>query len=91
MSGSWTAETRWRIRPVQPLWADAERVALGDDIQPGERVVVTDLSTPVAGLPLTTEISIGNGQGQAEPASGAVAASAEKTPTDDTDKAGGRP
>jgi len=40
------------IRNVETLWRDAQTVLLTDGIQPGERLIVSDLSKPVNGMQL---------------------------------------
>ena len=50
------------IRPVSVVWKSVDKVYLKDGVAPGEQVVVSDLSTPVNGMPLTTA-----GDGAAEP------------------------
>ena len=40
------------IRTVETLWRDAQSVLLADGLQPGEQLIVSDLSKPVNGMPL---------------------------------------
>ena len=40
------------IRNVEALWRDAQTVLLTDGIQPGEQLIVSDLSKPVNGMQL---------------------------------------
>jgi RND family efflux transporter MFP subunit len=40
------------IRTVQTLWRDAQTVLLREGLQPEERLIVSDLPTPVQGMPL---------------------------------------
>jgi len=40
------------IRTVETLWRDAQSVLLADGLQPGEQLIVSDLSKPVKGMPL---------------------------------------
>jgi RND family efflux transporter MFP subunit len=40
------------IRTVETLWRDAQSVLLTDGLQPGEQLIVSDLSKPVDGMPL---------------------------------------
>jgi RND family efflux transporter MFP subunit len=40
------------IRTVETLWRDTETVLLADGLQPGEQLIVSDLSKPVDGMPL---------------------------------------
>jgi RND family efflux transporter MFP subunit len=42
------------IRAVTPVWRTSDDVLLGDDLKPGDRVIVSDLPNPVQGLPVTT-------------------------------------
>jgi len=39
------------IRTVETLWRDAQSVLLTDGLQPGEQLIVSDLSKPVDGMP----------------------------------------
>ncbi|MBY5992626.1 HlyD family secretion protein [Ferrimonas balearica] len=48
-------EARLVIRPVEVLFRHGERVAVKGDIQPGQRVVLTDLIPAVEGMALRTE------------------------------------
>ena len=43
------------IRPVSPIWRTSDDVFLRDDLKPGERVIISNLSNPVQGLPVTTD------------------------------------
>ncbi len=45
-------QDRLEIRPVKPVWRDARSVVLADGVADGERLVVSDLAMPVAGLQL---------------------------------------
>ncbi len=40
------------IRTVETLWRDAQTVLLTDGLQPGEKLIVSELSKPVDGMPL---------------------------------------
>jgi RND family efflux transporter MFP subunit len=40
------------IRKVETLWRDAQTVLLADGLQPGEQLIVSDLSKPVNGMQL---------------------------------------
>ena len=40
------------IRTVETLWRDAQTVLLTDGLQPGEQLIVSELSKPVDGMPL---------------------------------------
>ncbi len=40
------------IRNVETLWRDEQTVLLTDGLQPGEQLIVSDLSKPVNGMPL---------------------------------------
>jgi hypothetical protein len=42
-----------RIIPVETLWRDADHVLIQDGIRSGQRLIVTDLTTPVSGMPLS--------------------------------------
>jgi len=50
-------ERRLEIRPVKTLWRDEESVIVKDGFRPGERLVVTALAAPVAGMPLRIDDS----------------------------------
>jgi RND family efflux transporter MFP subunit len=40
------------IRSVQTLWRDAQTVLLREGIQPGDQLIVSELATPIDGMPL---------------------------------------
>lgn len=44
-----------QIREIEPLWRDTESVLLDQGLEPGDRVIVSDLATPVAGMSLEIE------------------------------------
>ena len=50
-------EGRLEIRRVSPVWRDARSVVLKDGLSAGERLVVSDLATPVAGMQLRLDSS----------------------------------
>jgi RND family efflux transporter MFP subunit len=50
------------IRKVETLWRDADTVLLKEGLRPGERLIVSDLSTPVEGMPLNIENTDGRDQ-----------------------------
>jgi multidrug efflux pump subunit AcrA (membrane-fusion protein) len=41
-----------KIKPVETVWRDTDHVLMKDGIVPGQRLIVSDLSAPVDGLPL---------------------------------------
>lgn len=41
-----------KIMPVETVWRDADHVLMKNGLVPGQRLIVTDLSAPVDGLPL---------------------------------------
>jgi hypothetical protein len=45
-----TEDDRLEIRQVVPVWRDAQSVVLHDDLQAGDRLIVTDLPAPVNGM-----------------------------------------
>ncbi len=47
-----SSEDKLEIRSVETLWRDAQTVLLTDGLQPDERLIVSDLSKPVDGMPL---------------------------------------
>ena len=49
------ADSTLGILPVETVWRDAEHVLMKDGIADGQRLIVSDLSTPVAGMPLKEE------------------------------------
>ena len=53
------------IRPVTTIWRDTQTVFLHQGLNPGDRVIVSDLSAPVAGMKIEMEGAEG-----AEPARG---------------------
>ena len=46
---------RLEIREVRPVWRDMHTVLLKEGLRPGDRVVVSDLATPVPGMALEVE------------------------------------
>lgn len=50
----WVADSQQQlqIRTVDISWRNADTVFVSSGLQPGERVIVSDLATPVPGLPL---------------------------------------
>ena len=53
------------IRPVTTIWRDTQTVFLDQGLNPGDRVIVSDLAAPVAGMKIEMEGAEG-----AEPARG---------------------
>jgi RND family efflux transporter MFP subunit len=53
----WVAgpDDRLEIREVRPIWRDMHTVLLKEGLRPGDRVVVSDLATPVPGMALEVE------------------------------------
>jgi len=53
----WLADPddRLVIHEVYPIWRDSETVLLHDDLKSGDRLVITDLPAPVAGMELRVE------------------------------------
>jgi RND family efflux transporter MFP subunit len=43
------------IRNVRVMWRDTQTVLLQDGLQPGERVIISDLATPVDGMAIEVE------------------------------------
>ncbi|MDT8441141.1 MAG: efflux RND transporter periplasmic adaptor subunit [Desulfuromonadales bacterium] len=65
-------EDRLEIRPVEVTFAGRDQVLVTDGIRAGERLVLTDLPAPVAGMPLRLNTSSGadaaaTGAGQVRP------------------------
>lgn len=52
----WTVdvESKLAIRPVKTIWRDEDSVVVQDGLKPGEFLVMSDISGPVAGMPLRT-------------------------------------
>lgn len=67
----WVAdsENHLAIRKVEILWRDTETVVLKKGLQPADRVVVSDLATPIAGMAVQVE---NNGPDPIKPASSPV-------------------
>ena len=57
-------EGRLEIREVEILFKNQNEVMVGDGLRSGERLVVTQLSSPVAGIPLRLEGVGGDADGQ---------------------------
>ncbi len=55
----WVADQddKLEIRQVRTVWRDADTVVLEQGLQPGDRVVVSDLAAPVPGMDLKVEES----------------------------------
>lgn len=53
----WIADEdqKLKIMQVQPVWRDAEVVLVKDGLKAGERLIVSDLPGPVAGMPVRVE------------------------------------
>lgn len=58
-------DQRLEIRKVNPVWRDTELVLLRDHLTPGDRLIVSDISAPVAGMELRVETP---GQGKKQQA-----------------------
>ena len=43
------------IRKVSPIWRDADIVLLQDELKPGERLIISDLAAPVAGMTIRVD------------------------------------
>jgi len=50
-------DSRLEIRPIQTLWRDQQSVLIGQGLDDGELLIVSDLATPVAGMPLDIDKS----------------------------------
>ena len=46
------ADGALQIKPVVTVWSDDRHVLIHDRITPGDRLVVSDLAAPVAGMPV---------------------------------------
>jgi len=57
-------ESRLELRRVDVLWRGYERVLIRDDLQDGEKLVVTRLGTPVPGMLLREEATPGRDRGE---------------------------
>ena len=49
------ADDKLLIHPVSTIWRDKDMVIVKDHLQPGDRLIVSELSTPVEGMLLTIE------------------------------------
>ena len=49
------ADDKLEIRPVEILFRGRDSVLIGRGIQPGDRLITTDLAAPVPGMPLRTQ------------------------------------
>ena len=52
-----TPENTLEIRPVTPIWRTLDTVLLEKGLTPGERLIVSDLPSPVPDMPITDEAS----------------------------------
>jgi hypothetical protein len=50
-------DNRLEIRPVATVWRDEETVVIREGLQSGERLIVSELATPVSGMLLRPEIT----------------------------------
>jgi RND family efflux transporter MFP subunit len=48
-------ESNLVIREIQPVWREIDTVLIDEGIEPGELLIITDLSAPVEGMPLQLE------------------------------------
>lgn len=64
------AASRLESRPVTALWSDDEFVLVRTGLEEGEKLVVTDISTPLAGMLLSTEEATKQAQAPAHGSSG---------------------
>ncbi len=50
----WVASSagKLKIRDVEILWRDAQTVLFRDGLQPGDRLIVSELATPIDGMPV---------------------------------------
>jgi RND family efflux transporter MFP subunit len=55
-------ESRLAIRPVKTIWRDEDSVIVQDGFKPKERLIVSDLAAPVAGMAVRLEESDTAGQ-----------------------------
>lgn len=55
----WLADPdgKLEVREVRTLWRDSKTVLIKDGLEPGARLIVSDLATPVPGMAVNTEIS----------------------------------
>jgi RND family efflux transporter MFP subunit len=72
------AQDRLDVRPVEPVWREADAVLLLEGLAPGERLVVSELPSPVPGMALRTQ-----------PPPGTPAVSARSAPPPSTPTGGG--
>jgi RND family efflux transporter MFP subunit len=61
-------EGRLEIRRVSPVWRDAHSVVLKGGLAAGERLVMSDLATPVAGMQLRLDTNVAPAGGGKQPA-----------------------
>jgi RND family efflux transporter MFP subunit len=45
-------DKKLEIRPVETIWRDTDTVFIQSGLKPGEQLIISDLSTPIAGMPL---------------------------------------
>jgi hypothetical protein len=60
-----TDDSTLDIRPAATIWRDTQTVFLGQGLNPGDRVIVSDLAAPVQGMKIQMK-----GAETAEPARG---------------------
>jgi RND family efflux transporter MFP subunit len=49
------ADNKLEIRPVKTIWRDKDMVIVKDNLLPGDRLIISELATPVEGMPLSIE------------------------------------
>jgi hypothetical protein len=63
----WTVEDgRLAIRPVKTAWKDDEHAFIASGVSPEDQIVVSDISTPVAGMQLSVLNADSNGNSGAQ-------------------------
>jgi hypothetical protein len=55
------------IRKVSPIWRDADIVLLQNELKSGERLIISDLAAPVAGMTIRVDGSKSEMQDQRNP------------------------
>ena len=47
-----TSDGKLKIRDIDILWRDAQTVLFRDGLEPGDRLIVSELATPIDGMPV---------------------------------------
>ena len=49
-----TPDNKFETRTVTPLWRNADRVLIADDLAAGEKIIISDITAPIPGMDIST-------------------------------------